>query len=49
MAGHYLEDRRAVLKLVFAKNLPYMRNEGYRNAEITLPFKVLRYFRGAKV
>lgn len=43
-----IEDRRAVLKLVFAEKLPYVRNEGYRTAEITLPFKVLRDFRNVK-
>ena len=36
-----LEDRRAVLKLVFAEKLPYHRNEGYRTVETTLPFKAL--------
>lgn len=43
-----IEDRRAVLKLVFAEKLPYHRNEGYRTAETTLPFKVLRDFRNVK-
>ena len=43
-----LEDRRAVLKLVFAEKLPYHRNEGYRTAETTLPFKVLSDFRNMK-
>ena len=36
-----LEDRRAVLKLVFAERLPYHRNEGYRTAKTSLPFKAL--------
>ena len=36
-----LEDRRAVLKLVFADKLAYARNEGYRTAKITMPFKLL--------
>ena len=36
-----LEDRRAVLKLVFAERLPYVRNEGYRTAKISMPFKLL--------
>lgn len=36
-----IEDRRAVLRLVFADRLAYARNEGYRTAEITLPFKLL--------
>ncbi|TCL90321.1 hypothetical protein C8J38_10837 [Rhizobium sp. PP-WC-2G-219] len=36
-----LEDRRAVLKLVFAERLAYARNEGYRTAKISTPFKML--------
>jgi site-specific DNA recombinase len=36
-----IEDRRAVLKLVFAEKLPYVRGEGYRTANISTPFKML--------
>ena len=36
-----IEDRRAVLKLVFAEKLPYVRNEGYRTTKISMPFKML--------
>ena len=36
-----LEDKRAVLKLVFADHLAYVRNEGFRTAETTLPFRLL--------
>ena len=36
-----LEDRRAVLRLVFAEKLPYARNEGYRTAKMSIPFKML--------
>ncbi|MEZ5804970.1 MAG: recombinase family protein [Rhizobiaceae bacterium] len=36
-----LEDRRAVLKLVFAERLPYARKNGYRTGEISMPFKLL--------
>ena len=43
-----LEDRRAVLRLVFAEKLPYVRNEGFRTAETTLPFKVLAGLNGSK-
>ncbi len=39
-----LEDKRAVLKLVFAERLPYDRNRGYRTAKTSLPFKVLGDF-----
>jgi DNA invertase Pin-like site-specific DNA recombinase len=37
----HIEDRRAVLKLVFAEQLPYARGEGYRTAQISMPFKML--------
>ena len=33
--------KRAVLKLALADPLRYSRNEGYRTAEITFPYKVL--------
>ena len=36
-----IEDRRAVLKLVFAEKLPYVRGDGYRTAKISTPFKML--------
>ncbi len=36
-----IEDRRAVLKLVFAERLPYVRGHGYRTAKISTPFKML--------
>lgn len=36
-----LEDRRAVLKLAFSERLTYARNEGYRTAKISTPFKML--------
>ena len=35
-----LAVKRTVLKLAFAAPLRYSRNEGYRTAEITFPFKV---------
>ena len=37
-----LEDRRAVLKLVFAERLPSHRNEGYRTTKNLLTFQGLR-------
>ncbi|NQZ10813.1 MAG: recombinase family protein [Algicola sp.] len=37
-----LEDKHAVLKLVFSENLTWKRNEGLRTPKTTLPFKVLR-------
>ena len=39
-----LEDKRAVLKLVFAERLPYHRNKGYRTAKTSMPFKALADF-----
>lgn len=36
-----LEDRRAVLKLVFAERLPYSRHDGYRTAKISMPFTLI--------
>ena len=37
-----LEDRRTVLKLTFVERLQYVRNEGFRTANLSLPFKALR-------
>jgi hypothetical protein len=39
-----LEDRHAVLKLAFADRLRYTRKEGFRTANLSLPFKVLGAF-----
>jgi site-specific DNA recombinase len=36
-----LEDRRAMLKLVFPGHLIYRRNSGFQTPEISLPFKAL--------
>jgi site-specific DNA recombinase len=36
-----LEDKRSVLKLVFADRLAYVRNQGYRTTKSALPFKAL--------
>lgn len=44
-ASDRLEDKRAVLKLVFAEPLPYDRKEGYRTAKTSLPFKALGGFK----
>ena len=35
------EDKRAVLKLTFTDRLTYVRNEGYRTPDLSLPFKML--------
>lgn len=42
------EDKRLVLKLAFARQLPYRRNEGFQTAALALPFEVLRGFREGK-
>ena len=39
-----LEARQAVLKLTFADRLRYKRGEGFRTANLSLPFKVLASF-----
>ncbi|RFC00666.1 hypothetical protein B5K08_02040 [Rhizobium leguminosarum bv. trifolii] len=36
-----LENRRAVLKLSFADRRSYKRNEGFRTADLSFPFKAL--------
>ncbi|MEQ1610225.1 MAG: hypothetical protein ABL956_14840 [Hyphomonadaceae bacterium] len=43
-----MEDKRTVLKLAFEGNLAYCRNEGFRTAEIALPFKALADFQQGK-
>ena len=43
-ASEALEDKRAVLKLTFADRLAYVRNEGFRTPETTLPFNALGGF-----
>jgi site-specific DNA recombinase len=43
-----LEDRRAMLKLVFAGNLIYVRETGFQTPEISLPFKALEDFSSPK-
>jgi site-specific DNA recombinase len=43
-----LEDKRAVLKLAFVDQLAYVRNEGFRTANLALPFKVLADFSSSK-
>ena len=45
-ASERLEDKRAVLKLTFADRLAYVRNEGFRTANLALPFKALADFSG---
>lgn len=37
----HLEDRRAVLRLVFTERLSYRRGIGYRTAQVTAPFRLL--------
>ena len=39
-----IEHKRAVLKLAFSGNLQYARNEGFRTADLALPFMALANF-----
>lgn len=43
-----LEDKRAVLKLVFAEKLSYHPAHGFRTAKTTLPFNMLEGFEGGE-
>ena len=43
-----LEDRRAMLKLVFGGNIVFDRFEGFQTPEISLPFKALGAISGAE-
>src|SRR5262249_15410387 len=40
-ASGQIDQRRIVLKLAFADRLAYVRNEGFRTANLALPFKAL--------
>jgi len=40
-ANGRFEDKRAVVKLAFTDRLTYIRNEGYRTPDLSLPFKLL--------
>ena len=40
--SEHLEDRHAVLKLAFTDRLCYSRADGFRTAEITMPFQVIQ-------
>ena len=43
-----IEDKRAVLKLVFADHLAYCRKEGVRTAKTTVPINALGGFFGVE-
>ena len=43
-----LEDKQTVLKLAFADRLRYTRREGFRTADLSLPFKAMAMISGAK-
>ncbi|CUS36968.1 hypothetical protein COMA1_30344 [Candidatus Nitrospira nitrosa] len=46
-----LEDKRMVLRMVFAKKLPYHLTEGFRtakNEELSLPFRWLKNMNGGE-
>ena len=46
--SHRLEDRRTVLKLTFSERLQYKRKEGFRTANLSLPFNIMTSFLGGK-
>jgi site-specific DNA recombinase len=48
-ASERLEDKRTVLKLAFADRLAYVRNEGFRTPNFSLPFKALGHFEGQEM
>ena len=48
-ASGNLEARRAVLKLAFRGRLEYVRNEGLRTPNLTLPLKVLAGISGEDI
>ena len=41
-ASERIEDKRAVLKLAFMDNLPYIRDKGFGTPKLSLPFKALK-------
>ena len=41
--------RRTVLKLAFAERLPYVRKQGFRTPNLSIPFKMLDAFQGGKI
>ena len=48
-ASERMEDRHAVMKLTFADRLAYVRGEGFRTPETTLPFKALGGISGSNI
>jgi site-specific DNA recombinase len=40
-SSEHLEDKRSAVKLTFASALRYSRSEGFRTADLSLPFKLL--------
>jgi site-specific DNA recombinase len=47
-ASEHIEDKKMVLRLVFADKLAYRRNEGFRTPAIALPLRVLEGLKGSK-
>lgn len=41
LSSEHLEHRKTVLKLAYADQLSYARNEGFRTPDVALPFKLL--------
>ena len=47
--SEHLEHKRMVLRMAFTSRLAYVRNEGFRTADLTLPFKALAAFKSRDV
>ena len=47
-ASERLDHKKAVIKLAFGGHLEYVRNEGFRTADLALPFKALACASGSK-
>ncbi len=43
-ASEDMEDKKLLLRMAFARQLPYRRNEGFQTADFSLPFAVSRGF-----
>ena len=46
--SEHFDDKRTLLKLAFPKRIQYVRNQGFRTADPSLPFKVLGKFSDRK-
>lgn len=47
--SNYFDDKKVVLKLAFDERLVYCRKEGFRTANLSLPFRALQDFSGGNL